>query len=380
MKKLESILISILIILIIITGTSILLLSGENNWAFVGKASQQQIAKVDEKIKIGIALPLTGFAAREGKGALEGIILAKNKINQNGGLNGKQIELVIEDSKCSATAAATITNKFVNVDEVDAIIGFICSGAVSAALPLADHSKTPVIFFGSAPGLTNQSEYAFRTYPSDKFEAEYAAKYAIDELGKKNIAILYMQNDYGKGLQTAFKTKVNSLGGTVVIEEPILSDTKDLKTILLRIKKANPDLIYFVGYPSVAVNGIKQIKEMGIDIPILGSAVFVSEGFVNAAASENVKYITPRFNNQEEFKNKIKSYSVFSPVGYDTLQILANAIKISGEKNIKQQLEKTNYIGSIAYTKISFDETGDLKNPVFEVMQIKNKTAVKITN
>lgn len=138
-----------------------------------------------EDIKIGIFAALTGSAASWGQNALAGATLAANEINEQGGVDGRKIVLVIEDDKCSAESVNAVT-KLITIDDVDALIGPVCSTAAEPSLPVAKKFNIPTIIpTASAPGLTKIGNNIFRVYPSDDMQGKIAADFIIDDLEKK---------------------------------------------------------------------------------------------------------------------------------------------------------------------------------------------------
>lgn len=356
----------------IAVGVVILVLAVWVGYSFYNKNNS------NEPIKIGVSLPMTGEAASWGEGGKAGADLAVKEINAKGGINGRMIELVYEDDKCAAKDGVTAVSKLVNIDKVDAIIGPACSAAAGPGVPVAQSAGVPTILIASAPGLTKTGDYIFRTYPSDALQGKYAAEFAYNDLGKKRASILYVQNDWGQGLDQMFANRFKELGGEIVYEEGLPQDTKDLRVTLSKMKVASSDIVYLPLYPNVALIGLKQMQDQGINLPVLGGDSFETEELTKSALSENVMYTVAVVDNPESFKQKVKNESgkdanICTSWAYDAINILAKAFDEAGidKSFVKSELQKMSYRGGVSMSLIEFDETGDLKSAVFQTKIIK---------
>ncbi len=360
-------------------------------FTMAGCATQQNVKKEEPKnvlgktstpIKIGLSFPLTGEAASYGEAGLGGAELAAKEINDAGGINGNKIELVPEDDQCSSSGGAMAANKLTNVDQVLAMVHF-CSAAAGAGTPIAQNAKTPSIVLGSAPELTQNRDYIFRDYPSDSFQGKFAAEFIYNNLKKKNVAIIYVKNDWGQGIKDVFTKRFKELGGTIVFDDSVMQDSTDLRTQIAKAKVANPDALYFPVYPKNGVAGLKQLKELGFNAPIISGDGFETEEILGVPEAEGALYTVAKANNPEDFKKQVKEISgresnVFTPYVYDAIKIFAEAIKKAGtdKKAIRDTLANMSYTRGISSPLIEFDEQGDLKQAVFEVKVIKNGKGV----
>ena len=346
---------------------------------FVSKGPSGPVSS--EPIKIGVTAPLTGEAASFGEGAQGGALLALKEINDAGGIKGRPLEIIFEDDKCSKDGITTIT-KLVNVDKVTAIIGPVCSAAGGPGLPVAQKAGVPVIFWASAPHLTKIGDYMFRTYPSDSFQGKFAAEYIFNVLNKKKVAILYVNNDWGLGIRDVFLARFKELGGSIVYDEGIPQDAKDLRTQVTKLKASNSDAIYLPAYPAVAVIGFKEMKNQGVKVPVVGGDAFETKEVIVPEA-EGVLYTVGKFNTPvEDFQRLVKEvsgkeYNLISALAYDAVKILSSVIEKVGtdQKAIRDELAKLNYAKGVSLSLINFDENRDLKTVQFEVKIIRNGKA-----
>jgi branched-chain amino acid transport system substrate-binding protein len=334
-------------------------------------------------IKIGVPTPLTGEAASFGDGFVAGGNLAMKEIKDSGGINGKMIELIYEDDSATAKGGLAAINKLVNIDKVTVLVGPLSSAASGAGLPIAQESKTPTIIMGSAPHLTKIGDYIFRNYPSDALQGKYAAEFMINNLKKKTAAVLYVKNDWGQGLQDVFSKRFTELGGTVVYNDGVAQDTTDLKSFVSKIKASNAEILYLPLYPKLAIIGLKQLKDAGVNTPIMSGDAFEAEEILKSGFADGAMYTVATFQTPEEFKTRIKSMTdknmnIFTPLIYDAVNIFADIMKKVGtdQKAIQRELVKTSYTKGVSLPLIEFDENGDLKTAQFEVRVVSGTESV----
>ncbi|MEK5037440.1 ABC transporter substrate-binding protein [Sporosarcina sp. FSL K6-3457] len=303
-----------------------------------------------DTIKIGVNLELSGAVASYGTSELAGIELAVEEINAAGGVGGKEIELVKVDNKSDPAEATSAALKLITKDKVVAIIGAATSGATVAQAEIANGNEVPLISpSGTSPTVTvkddgSVNEFVFRTSFIDPFQGTVAANFAANDLKVKN-AVIYMDNasDYSKGLAASFKTDFEAAGGTVILEESYLGKDTDFRSTLTRIKAANADFIFIPGYYEEVGLIVKQAREMGIDVPLMGADGWDSPTLMELAgadalnntfttnhySSEDPDGIIQDFNEKFEAKNN-KAPDAFNALGYDTVYLLADAIERAG--------------------------------------------------
>lgn len=222
------------IILVVIAIIAIALIANSNG--------SKQVS--GETIKIGAMIPVTGDAAVYGQPALNLYQMAAEEINSKGGIDGKRVEIITEDSKCNGKDGSTAAQKLMGVDKVKAIIGGFCSSESLAAVPLAEQYKVVLLSPGSSsPDLTGKSKYFFRNYPSDATQGAVLAEVAYTKLGLRKAGFIQEQLDYPLGIFKAFSAQFEKLGGTVVKEE-FASDVTDFRSSLTKLQAQNPDLLF----------------------------------------------------------------------------------------------------------------------------------------
>lgn len=327
-----------------------------------------------DTIKIGANLELSGSVASYGSSILDGAELAVKEINDAGGIDGKKIELISADNRSENAEATTAALKLIEQDKVVAMLAPATSGNSVATVEIAAENKVPIVTAsGTAPNITvnddgKVNEYAFRTCFIDPFQGTVAANFAANELGAKNVAIFADNaSDYAKGLAAAFKEQIEKNGGTVVGEEAYVAKDTDFRTQLTNLKGKNPDFIFIPGYYEEVGLIVKQARELGIDVPLMGADGWDSPTLVELAGGEalNNTFITNHYSSGdpdekiqkfvEAFKseNKDTAPNAFNALGYDTVYYLADAIERADEINgeaIQKALAETKDLSLVTGT------------------------------
>lgn len=331
-----------------------------------------------EGVKIGVIIPLTGDAVSYGTGVKRGLELAKKEL----GL--ENVELIYEDSKCDGKEAVNSINKLISSDKVQAIIGELCSGATLAAAPIANENKIVLISPAStSPDITLAGDYLFRTVPSDAFQGKFGAEIVYHRYGKRNLAIIYSNEDYGVGFNRVLKENFEKLGGKVVASEAFERNAIDLRTQLTKIKNSKPDAIYIISNsPDSAVAVLKQIKELKIDALIFGSEGLKGEYILDNAKDTAERLIVTSVGSGtswfiENYKNEFgEEPGPFASQGYDALQAISLALEQGAQtsEDIKDKLYELSFEGTSG--KIDFDENGDVSG-IYEIFMVKNGEFVR---
>ena len=214
-------------------------------------------------IKIGFISPLTGDAAAYGEVVRDVEKLAVEEINASGGINGRQVEGIYEDGKCSGAGAASAMQKLVNADKVKIVIGGFCSSESLAAVPIATQNKVFLFSPGSSsPDLTNVSKYFARNYPSDASQGSVLAGVAYNQKNWRKVAFIQEQLDYPLGIFKAFSAEFEKMGGKIVKEEFATSVT-DFRSQLTKLKAENPDALFIdTQTPAAADRILKQLQDL----------------------------------------------------------------------------------------------------------------------
>jgi branched-chain amino acid transport system substrate-binding protein len=348
-----------------------------------GGGAKESSGEGDSKtIKFGVNLELSGGVALYGEKLAEGIDLAVEEINNDGGIDGKKIELIKVNNKSDAAEATSAAIKLTSKDKVSAIIGAATSGNTVAQVQIANDTKTVLLSpSGTAQNVTfkdgKTNEYAFRTSFIDPLQGKVAANFAAKDLKVKTAAIFADSgSDYAKGLADSFKETFEAAGGKIVAEEAYVDTDTDYRSTLTLIKGKKPEFIFIPGYYGQVGLIVKQAREVGIEAPLMGGDGWDSADLVKLAGAEalNNTYYTNHysFGDPDEKiqnfvkifkeKNDGKSPNAFNALGYDSVYLLADAIKRAGSTDstkIKDALAATKDL-SLVTGKVTIDEKHNL--------------------
>lgn len=332
----------------------------------------------NEVIKIGVTVPLTGSASVWGNYTLKGAQLAAKEVNEKGGIHGKNIELVIEDTKGNAKDGINAFMNLLNSD-IKVVLDDAVSSVALAIAPIATQKKVVIISTGATnPLLTGISPYYFRVWNSDLEEGSFAATYAYKELNIRNVCILHVFDDYGKGLADVFEKKFKDFGNTTI--DDILTydlNQTDFKNVLIKLKNKVNKAWYLVSKPKETVVILKQAKELGLENRIIiGSVAFHNDQFLATIKDfygGRIYYpypLEPTGDLVSIFSEKYKKEfgqapGTTSSEGYDALRIFVKAIEIVGYDavKIKDYLRRMDdFTGPSGITR--FDPYGDVHKPM----------------
>nr|WP_210427101.1 ABC transporter substrate-binding protein [Priestia megaterium] len=351
-------------------------------------------------IKVGVNLELSGGVASYGESLENGIDIAVDEINKAGGVKGKKLEIIKVDNKSEAAEATNGAIKLTSQDKVTAIIGAATSGDTVAQAQIANDTKTILLTpSGTSPNVTvgdngKLNEFVFRTSYIDPFQGIVAGNFAAKELNVKNAAIFAdSASDYAKGLAAAFKETYEKAGGKVVAEEAYVAKDTDFRATLTRIKAKNPEFIFIPGYYEEVGLIVKQARELGITAPLMGADGWDSPKLVQLAGADalNNTFITNHYTSEDPDKNIQKfvttykekfngeSPNAFNALGYDTVYLLADAIKRAGGTDttkIKEALENTKDFSRIT-GKITIDKD---HNPIKSATVLEYKDGKQLFN
>ncbi|MEK6874199.1 MAG: penicillin-binding protein activator [Nanoarchaeota archaeon] len=333
----------------------------------------EPLTSQNQSIVIGAMFPLSGDAASYGEPLSRQLLLTINEINAAGGVNGRPLELKLEDSKCNAKDAATAASKLINVDGVKVIFGGACSSETLGAAPIAEKSKVILISpSATSPDITKAGDYVFRTAPSDAYAGKVAADKAI-ALGYRKAAIIHENTDYAQGLRKVFDKSFTTSGGSVIAVESYNPDDTDFKTQILKVKDANPDVVYIVPQaPPKGVLLIKQLKEQGVDKQLMTAEVLIGRSVVkeHGVEMEGLIGVEAAFDEQGSIASTIigayrsvygePPYPFYQAAMRDALYLVIESVKKSGydADAIKTNLYATkDWQGAIG--KLTIDENGD---------------------
>ena len=309
----------------------------------IPNCSQQQNSNGPDhsRIKIGFFGDLSGPTFNFGDSAKNGVIMAADEINLGGGIEGRRIDVVIDDDGGSPEKAATLAGQLIDNDKVVAIIAAGTSQNSRAASPKAQSSKIPLIAPSSTdPAVTQIGDYIFRACFVDAFQGEVMARFAFNTLKAKKAAILFDFNSpYGRGLTDYFELSFSKLGGQIVGKLSYSQGDIDFKGQLSTVRSADPDVIYIPGYYGDVAVIARQARQIGLNQPLLGADGWdAPELWQLGGDSLNGSFITTHYSVDDpspaiqRFAHEYKQrYGNLAPdahaaLAYDAMRVLADAI------------------------------------------------------
>ena len=357
-----------------------------------GGGDKKPAEKKSAEALIGANYELTGNVASYGTAAPAGGQMAVDEINKAGGVNGKMLKIVQADNKSEPSESGNAATKLISQNKLIGIVGPATSGCTMAAEPIVTASKLPVV----APTATAESitvgkdgktrQFVFRACFIDPFQGKVMAAFANQKLKVKSVAI-YRDNssDYSKGLAEAFKKNFEAAGGKIVAEEAYLAKDMDFKAGLTKLKATSPEAIYIPGYYEEVGKIVKQAREIGLEVPMMGGDGWDSPKLIEIAGAKalNKTYYSSAYSADDtdpSTQKFIKAYKekyqkdpdFFSMMGYNTVLILADAYKRAGSEDgvkIAEAMAKTKDL-PVAGGKLSFDEK---HNPIVPALVIEVK-------
>ena len=342
-----------------------------------------------DTIVIGVQGPFTGDYAAEGKGFRQAIELLKEQVNAEGGVLGKQVEVIYEDDKGQPNESTLAAQKLVSRDVI-AVIGSYNSTATEAAQQVyADAGILHITPSSTATHLTEKGlKNFFRMAFLDSAQGQFAADLLVDELGAKKVAIIHDNSSYAKGLADWTQRFLEQKGAEVIVDA-INPQESDYSAVLTNVKNANPDAIYFTGYFSQAGLLVKQARDLGITVPIAAGNASNNDEVIKTAGAAAEGFITttepaPADLPYEEARRFVEDYkakynedpvSIWTAMAADCFRVILEAIEKTQSTDptklaeyLRNDLEDFPGITG----PITFDDKGDREGTVYAAYQVKD--------
>jgi branched-chain amino acid transport system substrate-binding protein len=333
-----------------------------------------------DKVRIGVFMSLTGSTANFGISSVNGIKMAADEVNKAGGINGKQIELLVQDDRSDASEAATIVTKFVTQDQVHGILGEVASSRSIAAAPIAQNAKIPMLTPSSTnPEVTKKGDYIFRSCFIDPVQGAAIGQFAARSLNAKRAAIMVdRKNDYSTGLAQNITETFTRLGGTMVATTSYQEGDQDFNAQLTSLKGSNPEVIFVPGYYNDVGLIAKQARDKGITVPLIGgdgwdSAQLYAIGGSALDGSFFSNHYSP-FDTDPKVQKFVNDYKArygavpdaLAATAYDAANIMFDAIKRANSlegKAIRDALAATKEFPGVT-GNVTFNENRDAVKPI----------------
>ncbi len=338
-----------------------------------------------ETVKIGFNAPLTGFAAADGNSARLGAELAVAQANASGGVNGRQVELVIYDDQASPKESVPIASKLIEKDRVAVGVSGSYSGATRAAAGVYQEAGVPFIAaYAVHPEITRAGDFVFRTSFVGEVQGRAGAKLIGETLAKKRVVVITLKNDFGRSLARGFKEEAGAFGITVVSEYEYSIKDRQFGPIVAKVKADKPDAIYASGYFFTAAPLVSQLRSAGVSVPVIGQEGYDSEKFIEIAgpAAEGVIITTSldRDSTSAETSGFIAAFEkkagfkadMVAASGNTAVKVAVAALRKAGStdpKAVRDAIAATDLQASTGH--ISFNTLGEVRKDV-QVQIVRN--------
>lgn len=355
-------------------------------------AAGRQESAAGGAIRIGVAGAHSGDLASYGLPTVRATELVVERINAAGGINGRQVQLFVEDDQCSPQEATNTAAKLVG-ERVVAVIGHICSGATRTALGIYTDERIPTISPSATnPPLAQDFPVFFRTIAPDDAQGQLQAKFAAETLRATRVAILHDGGDYGKGLadfaQEAFRANYPNV--QVVLYEGVTVGAVDYSAIVNRIGNSGAQAVVFGGYHPEASKIVGQMRTQGITIPFISGDGVKDDSFIDVAGaaaegvyatgpmdtSANPMAVAARDAHRAKFG---EDPGPFFMEGYSAAVAITSAIRLAGSTEadaIMNALRNNRFDTPLG--SIGFDADGNVVGVGFAIYQVQNGRYVEL--
>lgn len=364
----------------------------------LAQEASAQISDVPEDSNVvvfGEVGSLTGPEATFGISTRNGIEMAVNAANREGGIHGKRIVVKVYDDMGRPEEAANAATRLVNQDHVKIILGENSSSNSMAMASRADAANVPMISPSSTnPKVTEGHPYVFRVCFIDPFQGFVMAKFARDELHLTRVAVLKdLKNDYSIGLSDVFTHKFSEMGGQITDSESYSEGDSDFRAQLTAIKRSNPQALYAPGYYTDVGLIARQAREIGITVPLLGGDGWESSRLyeLGGSAIEGSYYSNlyspddPSPRTQQFIRDYKQLYGEIpdslAALGYDAVNVAVAAMRrapnLSGPA-VRDAIAQTRDFPGAAGT-ITLDAQRNAIKPAV-VLKVQGGTSVYVTS
>ncbi|MDW7660587.1 MAG: ABC transporter substrate-binding protein [Bacillota bacterium] len=292
-----------------------------------------------ETIKVGLFVPITGSAADLGRRVVDGVKMAADEINEQGGILGGMVEVIVEDDEGVPAQSVNAITKLITQDNVPVVMGSLPSSCTIAAMTISERYGIPHIAANSSsPAITNMgNQYIYQTIPNDSIQAVNLAEYAITDRNFERIALIHANDDYGLGGKDPFIDKAAELGVEPFVESYNPGD-RDFTAQIVNIRNFDPDAVVIWGLATEAALIVNQLRQQNIDVQVLGAGGIPGQTFIDLAGENSEGVIVtntflpdPENEVVVEFLNRFEEKYGYTPdltsaQPYDAATMLFEAI------------------------------------------------------
>ena len=351
-------------------------------WAYAAFSWAQPV----EVVKIGFASPLTGPQAHYGQDNLNGARLAIEELNARKprvGIRAARFELLAEDDQADPRTGTIVAQRLVD-SGVRGVVGHFNSGVSIPASKIYSDAGIPQLSVSTAVRYTRQGHRtAFRMMADDDRQGAALGRYATARLKLKRLAVVDDRTAYGQGLADAFAAAVKASGGAVVKREYTSEREFDFRAILVALRSAAPEAVFFAGYDAQAGPLARQMREIGLAVPLLGGETMHTAKFIElaGAAAEGHVASTPGAalagrplgkDFSERYRRRYeREIGLYAPYFYDAVMVIASAMQRAGSSEPARYLPALREIRHAGITAdIEFAANGDLKEGLMSIFRV----------
>ena len=343
-------------------------------WAALALATVSIHVNAADPIRIGLVSEITGPNAEAGANTVNGAKLALEEINKAGGVLGRPLELKIEDNQSTNPGSVLAVSKLGSEGDLAALIAPIRSTQVQASAPTIAKLGLPTMIGGTDYGLTHSGHaWLFRARPNDSYSAKVIVDYGINTLKKKKWAIIHSTDTFGTGGKNLVVEELKLLGVTPVLIQGYTNNTQDFTPIVLAIKQSGADILTsYSPFSTDAAIFATQLRQLGVNLPWIGSATLVSESTMKLAkdalhdtysVSDFVAEANPEAQAYaQKYKQQVgREADLYSGWSYDAMHILAlamNRAKSTKPDDIRKEILAIRGFKGVEGT-YNFDKNGD---------------------
>ena len=236
-----------------------------------------------QAIKLAVLQELSGAGATAGTNAKNGVLLAVKEINAAGGILGKQIETIVSDTQSNPGVAKGLASKAVD-DGVFAVMGPTFSGSIMVSMAETKRAEIPNFTGGEAASITKQGNpYIFRTSFTQDTAMPKVARYIASNLKAKTVALIYVNNDYGKGGRESLSKALDALGVKITADISTDQNQLDFSAPVLKAKQANADVVFVYTNEEESARALRELRKQGVAKPIVGETTLVGQKVIELA-------------------------------------------------------------------------------------------------
>ena len=351
-------------------------------------------------VKIGVITPISTNLSALAIGIVNSTKLAAEQATKNCTIRNFKVVVDSQDDLKTPDTGQQVATKMASDPDIIGVIGTLNSSvAQTAVVPLDKAGIAMISPANTNPTLTQGDNPAkkerphknyFRTVTTDALQGPFGADYAVDRLNKKNVAVIHDNKTYGKGLAEAFAAQIQKKGGRVVKSTTVDPSGKDFRSVVTDVKGSNPELVFYGGEYPEAGPLRAQMKELGLDVPLMGGDGINDADYIKGGGQEGDFATNPgaaptKLDSARQFiedYNKAfekDTYSAYGAFSYDAANILIqaaakalegkNKVDDAARKATIDNIQKTAYRGAVGETR--FDEFGDTTNTLITVYQVK---------